>query len=580
MASQFIEKLKSFINREQDTQNREIYEMWNQPVEARVAEGEAISNVEVVNISYRKANLQCSDNQSKFRPGDAVRLNRGNPMNEYILCEIYREIGNELIIIPGFGSDFSRLRPGGGWVIDRHKIDVRRILLNTLDMIAFNPQQEKFFRNLFKGGIHQSFDSLKETRAYDLSRSIEFNPSQQVAFVKAYSSNNYYLIQGPPGTGKTWVLAHLAGALAREGQRVLVTAFTHRAINNALVKIAKVTRFKNVFKVGQTKYTDDLIWKNIEVPNYEYFKSSPFSSNSKGMIIGGTCFAVQTERLRDIRFDTVIFDEAGQVTLPLAMAGMLSGQRYVFIGDHQQMPPVINAEHREKWVTRSVFEALFNHAPGTTLNVTYRMNSEINRFPSQQFYEGKLAPSPETARGRLKLKRMPNRFQSLLDPEKPEVFAEINHQNRGMRSPEEAEVAATLVAEAVSCGVSPEEIAVVAPYRAQGRLISKRLQELCPDHYDHIIVDTVERIQGQEKDIVIISLTTSDPSHAAGRANFYFQPNRLNVAITRPRVKRVVIGSPLLFKTRPKEKRLQSWVDIFHDLYQQSTVVCLDSRNV
>jgi DNA replication ATP-dependent helicase Dna2 len=90
---------------------------------------------------------------------------------------------------------------------------------------------------------------------------------------------------------------------------------------------------------------------------------------------------------------------------------------------------------------------------------------------------------------------------------------------------------------------------------------------------EKIVVDTVERIQGQERELVIISLTTSDPGHAAQRADFYFQPNRLNVAITRPKVKRIVVGSPLLFKAVPKEKKLQEWVEHFRALYQQSYVI-------
>jgi DNA replication ATP-dependent helicase Dna2 len=95
------------------------------------------------------------------------------------------------------------------------------------------------------------------------------------------------------------------------------------------------------------------------------------------------------------------------------------------------------------------------------------------------------------------------------------------------------------------------------------------------DGLEDIVVDTVERIQGQERDIIIVSLTTSDPAHAVQRAEFYFQPNRLNVAITRPRVKRIVIGSPLLFAARPPDKRLSSWVDHFRALYEQSYIVRL-----
>ena len=120
------------------------------------------------------------------------------------------------------------------------------------------------------------------------------------------------------------------------------------------------------------------------------------------------------------------------------------------------------------------------------------------------------------------------------------------------------------------------QVAIVAPYRAQGRLI-RRLHELAAGLGEaepaDIVVDTVERIQGQERDLIIVSLTTSDPDHAAGRAEFFFQPNRLNVSITRPRVKRIVIGSPHLWRAEPKDPKHRPWVEHFRALYEQSTRV-------
>ena len=146
-----------------------------------------------------------------------------------------------------------------------------------------------------------------------------------------------------------------------------------------------------------------------------------------------------------------------------------------------------------------------------------------------------------------------------------------------MRSPEEAEIIAEIVSEALSCGVSSHEIAIVVPYRAQARLIRKHLQEIAlktaNEAVKSVLVDTVESIQGQERDIIIASLTTSDLIHAAQRAEFYFQLNRLNVAITRSKVKRIVVGNPLVFQTEPRQKEHQSWVQCFKQFYQESHIV-------
>lgn len=571
----FIHALKQFVNEEHEAQKRETYAIWRLPVPARVAEGEAIADVQVVEVRGNVARLRFRENLSKFRVGDTLLLNRGNPFEGGFSCTLEAEGENELTVSAGYYASFSYLIPSSGWVLDRDIVDTRHILLGALDTLEETGNTA--ILSILLGQIRPRIHATRERAGLRMARAAGLNDSQCEAFARAYATENYYLIQGPPGTGKTWVLALLAKALAAEGQRVLITAFTHRAINNALRKVARAG-WPYVCKVGQAHYADDLCRDGVQVPNFERFEWSLYARIAGGYVVGATCFAART-RLRDYPFDTVIFDEAGQVTLPVAIAGMLSAQRYIFIGDHKQMAPVIVGEHPVKWVTRSVFETLFQYDPGTMLDITYRMNAEINDFPSRRFYGGRLRPSADARGRRLQLTRRPQRYGALLDPERPSVFAEVRHTNRGMRSPEEAELAAGLAAEAIRCGVPASEIAIVAPYRAQGRLIRQRLREMLgnPDgSLDDIVVDTVERIQGQERDIVIVSLTTSDPSHAAQRAEFYFQPNRLNVSITRPRVKRIVIGSPLLFRARPPDPEHCQWVEHFRALYAESYVVTVD----
>src|SRR5690606_40160173 len=125
----------------------------------------------------------------------------------------------------------------------------------------------------------------------------------------AFAAQNHYLVQGPPGTGKTWLLAHLAVALAQRGQRVLITAFTHRAINNALRKIADTTGYPYVFKVGQSYHADDL----GNVPNFERYEKIGLPVRARGVIIRATCSPGPTGRLMDVASDTVTSHEAGQI---------------------------------------------------------------------------------------------------------------------------------------------------------------------------------------------------------------------------------------------------------------------------
>ena len=570
----YVELLSRFVNREYDTQKAQVYEMWSRPIGQRVAEGEAIADLEVVQVLGNTALLRCRDNLSKFRRGDTVRLSQGIPTQyPYYTCEIEEDRGRELVIRAGYQVSFYGLGPGGGWTLDREDVDVRFLLQGALAQLADGSGRSEEVLSILQGRVPPRVDSRLAQRAAQVARDLGFDHSQAEAYSKALACERYYLIQGPPGTGKTFVLAHLATTLASQGQRVLVTAFTHRAINNALRKIGKETGFARIAKIGQTHNADDLAWDGGVVPNYERLDSSPFAPADRALIVGGTCFALRSSRLRDVTFDTVIFDEAGQVTLPVAVAGMLAGSRCIFIGDHKQMAPVVVAEHRPEWVARSVFESLFDTAPGTMLTTTYRMNAEINDYPSKRFYDGRLQPSSDARARRLHLDGRAGTFGALLEPSPSAVFVEIDHSGKGMRAPEEAVVAAGVVAEALRRGLDPSEIAVVAPYRAQVRLIREQLREQgVPLGEGGVVVDTVERIQGQERDVIVVSLTTSDPGHAAQRADFYFQPNRLNVAITRPRVKRIVIGSRRLFLARPAKAEHREWVEHFRGLYDSSQV--------
>jgi DNA replication ATP-dependent helicase Dna2 len=571
----YIQTLQGFVNREYDAQTAQVLDMWRQPLGGRVGDGEAITDVEIVRVQHPFAWLRCRENLSKFRPGDVLRLNRGNPFDSpYYTCELEEDQGTNLVVRAGFQVNFFGLGPGRGWVLDREIVDIRFLLQGTLNQLADGSPHSQKVLSILQGRARPQFDPQAARYAEKLTSRLRLDASQTEALGKALSSQNFYLIQGPPGTGKTYVLAFMAVALAQQGERVLITAFTHRAINNALRKIVKVTGFNRIAKIGQYQRADDLEWEDGSVPNYERLTDSPYGPNDAGFIVGGTCFAVRTQRLCDVFFDTVIFDEAGQVTLPLAAAGMLAGRRYVFIGDHKQMAPVIVAEHKPRWVAHSVFEHLFETVPGTMLTTTYRMNAEVNAYPSQRFYGGRLHPSPEARNRSLQLGGGAGSFGILLQPSPSAIFVTVNHSGRGMRAPEEAAIAAGVVAEAVRRGLSPTEIAVVAPYRAQVRLIRDALRKLNiePDN-DGVVVDTVERIQGQERDVIIVSLTTSDPAHATQRAEFYFQPNRLNVAITRPKVKRIVLGNPRLFTAKPADPEHRRWVDHFRGLYEASHVV-------
>jgi DNA replication ATP-dependent helicase Dna2 len=163
---------------------------------------------------------------------------------------------------------------------------------------------------------------------------------------------------------------------------------------------------------------------------------------------------------------------------------------------------------------------------------------------------------------------VPARFADILEPNEPKVFVDLKHRNATTRSHAEASLVADLIVTLLAAGIAASEIGVVAPYRAQGREIRNLLRAFVPDAHvrRQIVTDTVERMQGQERDLVILSLTTSNPAFAASLAEFFFQPERLNVAITRPRCKLIIVGSSHLLTTAPENLEYQVLVELFQDL--------------
>ena len=212
------------------------------------------------------------------------------------------------------------------------------------------------------------------------------NDSQVEAVALAYATDLLHLIQGPPGTGKTLMLAFLAKLLVDDGQRVLVTALTHRAIHNALNKVPEVDVNIPVCKIGEGRHAGDL-----NVLNFDNFDQSHFGDLKGGYVVGATPFALQSKRLANVEFDVVLFDEASQITLPLAIMGMLAGNKYIFIGDENQLPPV-TVSSKQQIDQTSIFDFLAGRGNETMLNVTYRLNDVLVAWPSQTFYKKELIP--------------------------------------------------------------------------------------------------------------------------------------------------------------------------------------------
>ncbi|OIP43597.1 MAG: hypothetical protein CO107_08735 [Deltaproteobacteria bacterium CG_4_9_14_3_um_filter_51_14] len=428
------------------------------------------------------------------------------------------------------------------------------------------------------------------------------------------------LIQGPPGTGKTFLIAQMVEGFVGMGLKVLICAFSHRAINNALNACVRNTSLKKAAKIGGGYANDDLEERVsgdtgspvVGMTAFEAFKSRAAlirKALKNGGYVRPVIPAVRDETYwrsldqytRNIfeagiqnessEYDVVIFDEASQLLIHHALMAMPCARHYIFVGDHKQMPPVIQGFHKGNPVNQSVFSYLLEYYPelNHVLDETRRMNSAITAFPSSEYYGNRLKPIPEVRNRLLQIRSIPKNstLAAIVDPKAPVVFVHVNHSDFSQQCPEEAMVVARIVFELVAhCGIDPKDgLCVVAAYRRQNNLIRQKIAEivhrkkkLSKDMAQKLlspglIIDTVERIQGQERDVVIVSLTASDEEYIRAEKEFLMMPNRMNVSFTRPRTKLIVVGSKSLFRVIPGDRDEQ-----YEDIVSGRTV--LRSRGV
>jgi DNA replication ATP-dependent helicase Dna2 len=235
--------------------------------------------------------------------------------------------------------------------------------------------------------------------------------------------------------------------------------------------------------------------------------------------------------LRTHAFEMTIVDEAGQLTEPLTLGLILRARRFVLIGDDRQLPPVV----RSHGLAHSMFERLKRETPAVTLlDTQYRMHPQIMAVSNRLFYEGRLKAG------------VSERDRTPPDGV-PVVFVPVESERAGRSNLDEARVVVDLVRSFTrDRGINPETIGVVSPFRAQVVLLRQMLAGA------GVTVDTVERFQGGERDIMILSFVRSRGT------GFVFDDRRLNVAITRARRKLVLVAHPELFR-----KSRYEWICTF-----------------
>jgi DNA replication ATP-dependent helicase Dna2 len=536
---QLQREIGTFVQEECQKQRENFQQFWRQPIQKRVQSGRCLTGLRLERITEERIlHFSIQNNESDFREGDPVLISTGNAFDPICNGHIYHE-EDSIRVILNHANDWQPVAHNVLFTLDRSFIDLEKFYARAIHDLGETDIGRDRILPLLAGIRLPSCDLEIHDQVSDQAGELNVNDAQADAIAAASSTDLCFLIQGPPGTGKTHVLAQIVRNRLALGERILVCASTHRAIHNALNKIAPLCP-------GQVCKIDGRIFDpELKVQQFENFASCPFANSGGGYVIGATPFATQG-RLSGIEFDTVFMDEAGQITLPLAIMAMLAGKVYIIIGDHKQLPPVVLSRPLDEINGLSIFHRLHGRGFDETLNITYRMNQPITNWPSEQFYFGDLTSHPSVASRLIHYPGSGKEFDAVLNPKDPIVFIETPAGEDRTSSDEEAILIRDLLEELIiHRKLAQEQIAVVVPFRKQSRRIHrllrdrKHLRSLTAE----LVIDTVERMQGQERDLIIFGFTASDPLFIHNREDFLFQPNRINVAVTRARSKLIILGS-------------------------------------
>ncbi|WP_294649778.1 DEAD/DEAH box helicase [uncultured Rothia sp.] len=414
---------------------------------------------------------------------------------------------------------------------------------------------------LFRRAPRLTKSAANAKNAENLPREVDF-PGSDLPTVDAVHAavraldHSYVAVQGPPGAGKTFLASHVIARLVAEGAKVGVVAQSHAVIENLMLACCARDGFdvSRAVRLRGKSVTPDVPWS--EVSDSELVK---LISGEGGLLFGGTVWDYVSERRVPAgSLDVLVVDEAGQFSLTNTVAAARAARSVLLLGDPQQLPQVSTGVHPYPvdvsalgWLSDGA--AALDPRFGYFLGESWRMDPALCERVSWLSYDGALASAAATA-GR-----------ALQGVEPGVVSYPVEHSGCSVRSVQEAQAVVDCVRELLgrewvpATGAEPRPLAaedciVVAAYNAQVDCVREALVAagLADSSGAGVRVGTVDKFQGQEAAVVLVSLASSRVDSGRG-AGFVLSPNRLNVAVSRGQWRAVLVHSPLVARSVPQD---------------------------
>jgi superfamily I DNA and/or RNA helicase len=391
-------------------------------------------------------------------------------------------------------------------------------------------------------------------------------------------NDSYLCIQGPPGSGKTSTAASIILQLITAGKKIAITSNSHKAINNLLERVIGEAKKKHI-PVRACKIQrdpEDPIFTHDNVA-FAAKGNDCFLSSGDFNLVGGTAHAFSYEEAKD-QFDYLFVDEAGQVCVANLVAMSLCTKNIVIMGDQMQLSQPTKGHHPGE-SGASILDylmpakATISADMGIFLGTSWRMHSSICKLISGAVYEDRLLSAPLNDRRILQFQPL-SATARIIGKTSGLLYIPVEHDGNTQGSDEECERITEIYQLLLQCHVRDKEdnliqldeseILVVAPYNMQVRKLKAALPEKA-------LVGTVDRFQGQQAAVVIISMCASDPENSPRGIEFLFSKNRLNVAVSRAQTLAIVVASPNLVQTNCNNIEQMSQLNMYCRLIEQAS---------